>query len=217
MDVDQVSGQCVELCCTDREDLVKQCMNNAFTKMGSGPMSPVPDDSNIFSYKDMFVDYASVIMQMDTPTKEIARIMVADVIGTYTQRSRNKRRIIFESDDDDEETPSRTTKTVSRKTAARKLFPERLLFPEKLLLPERLLLPEKLFPERLPSRGEPPRSPGVLVLPRLPPVEYATQGTRGPPGLPSALSRFMLKKKKTKKTKTRRKKRKKKTLLNQRY
>ena len=106
MDLDKASGECVDLCHSNREDLVKQCMNNALNNMRNGSESPIPTDSKIFSYtpsKEKYVDYASIIMKSNVPVKEISRIMVAGIIDTYSKKSRSKRRVVFDSDDDDEE------------------------------------------------------------------------------------------------------------------
>ena len=101
---------------------MKKCMNNALSKMSNGSTSPIPTDSNIFSYipsKENFVDYASLIIKSNFPVKEISRVMVSGLIDEYSKNSRPKRRITLDSDDEDESDNSRVTRSGrirSRKT-----------------------------------------------------------------------------------------------------
>lgn len=117
MNIKDVSKQCVDICFTDRGDLVKWCMNNALDKMASGSNDPVPTDSSIFSYlpsKDMYVEYASEIMKSKTDTREIMRVVIASTIDKFAKISRSKRRILLEAEEDQEE-PSSSSSTRSKR------------------------------------------------------------------------------------------------------
>ena len=78
-----MSGECVDICHSKREDLVKKCMNNALSKMSNGSTSPIPTDSNIFSYipsKENFVDYASLIIKSFMWNSKSYQVMVLNII-----------------------------------------------------------------------------------------------------------------------------------------
>ena len=102
-----VSKECVELCFTEREDLIRRCMNNALDNMHRGSSDEVPSDSTIFSYvpsKERFVDYASQIMRVDTPPKDIMKAMMVPILEKFERLSKNKKRITFDPEEDEEVT-----------------------------------------------------------------------------------------------------------------
>lgn len=105
MSASDVSNKCVDICFTEREDLVKRCMNNALDNMHRGSSDEVPSDSTIFSYcpsKERFVDYASQIMKVDTPPKDIMKAMMVPILEKFARLSRNKKRITFDPEEDDD-------------------------------------------------------------------------------------------------------------------
>lgn len=106
-DATSVSNECVDICFTEREDLVKRCMNNALDNMHRGSKDEVPSDSSIFSYtpsKENFVEYASRIMSVDTPPKDIMKAMMVPILEKFARVSKNKKRITFDPEEDDEVT-----------------------------------------------------------------------------------------------------------------
>ncbi len=106
MSAADVSNECVDICFTEREGLIKRCMNNALDNMHRGSSEQVPSDSTIFSYfpsKDRFVDYASQIMRIETSPKDIMKAMMVPILERFARLSRNKKRITFDPEEDDDD------------------------------------------------------------------------------------------------------------------
>ncbi len=102
-----VSKECVNICFTEREELIRRCMNHALDNMHRGSSDDVPSDSTIFSYvpsKERFVDYASQIMRVDTPPKDIMKAMMVPILEKFARLSKTKKRITFDPEEEDEVT-----------------------------------------------------------------------------------------------------------------
>ena len=105
MDAIDISDKCVDICFTDREGLLKMCMNNALDKMHTGSSEEIPDDSSIFCHspsKDMFVEYASLLMKREDSAKEISRVLIASLLEDSGKKNTKRRQIHFDSDDEED-------------------------------------------------------------------------------------------------------------------
>ena len=105
-DATSVSNECVDICFTEREDLVKRCMNSALDNMHRGSKDDVPSGPGIFSYtpsKENFVEYASRIMSSDTPPKDIMKAMMVPILERFARASKNRKRITFDPEEEDDE------------------------------------------------------------------------------------------------------------------
>lgn len=125
MGVFDVSSECVDICFTEREELIKRCMNNALDNMHRGSSDDVPSDSTIFSYtpsKERFVEYASQILRVDTPPKDIMKSMLVPILEKFARLSRNNKRITFDPEEDDDVSgPEPSTESVVEPSRTKRL------------------------------------------------------------------------------------------------